>query len=335
QAYTEKVARHEIQHDRHQLKAAKKLQDLYDSILDYDGPSESAQKKTSSSGWFSSLFSSEGQGASSGTIGGAPKGLYLYGGTGTGKTFMMDLFYHEAPVARKRRVHFHRFMLDVHARLHQLRKQQKDGGGSKSDPLVQVAAEMVREAWLLCFDEFQVTDVADAAILKRLFEEMLAQGAVVVATSNRAPPELYENGLQRELFVPFIRFLEERHVVYRMSPKAPDYRHLKAALSADAVFQYPPTAAARAAFEAAWAAAVHQAPRGVRFAAPPAPASRRADPLRSSSAAAWAPADYQPLADAFHTVFLEDVPRLDLTMLPQARRFITLVDALYEARVRV
>ena len=170
------------------------------------------------------------------------RGLYIWGAVGRGKTMLMDLFFEAAPVARKRRVHFHAFMADVHARIHAYRQKLKAGEVKGDDPLAPVARDLARQAALLCFDEFAVTDIADAMILGRLFTALFAQGVVVVATSNVVPDRLYENGLNRALFVPFIDLLQERMAVLELQSRT-DFRLEK--LSNEPVYHIPADAGAR------------------------------------------------------------------------------------------
>ncbi|HUF57477.1 MAG TPA: cell division protein ZapE, partial [Thermohalobaculum sp.] len=144
-------------------------------------------------------------------------GLYVYGGVGTGKSMLMDLFFEVAPVRRKRRVHFHAFMNEVHAGIHSARESNVE------DPIRSVAEEVIEHAWLLCFDEFQISDITDAMILGRLFERLFRWGVVVVATSNRHPDRLYEHGLNRETFLPFIRLMKERVDIIQLD-SGTDYR---------------------------------------------------------------------------------------------------------------
>lgn len=261
-------------------------------------------------------------------------GIYLYGGVGIGKSMMMDLFHADAPVQKKRRVHFHDFMQSIHA---ELRTERAKG---TPDPLGPIAARIAAEARLLCFDEMQVTDIADAMILGRLFQGLFEAGVVVVATSNRHPTDLYKNGLNRHLFVPFIEMIERRLDVLHVSGP-PDYRKIDA--DRGGVYFAPENDANRRAFDDLW--------RSFCGTAVPFPAMLNLQgrfvelPLATKTAVRagfldlcakpLGAGDYLLLAKTYPTVFLEGVPILTPEKKDQAKRFVTLVDALYEAHARV
>ncbi len=269
-----------------------------------------------------------------------PLGLYVYGAVGRGKTMLMDLFFNAVEAPSKRRAHFHGFMADVHARLHAWRQARKRGEVTGEDPIAPVAAELAREASLLCFDEFTVRDIADAMILGRLFTALLTAGVVVVATSNVAPDDLYKDGLNRALFLPFIALLRERLDIVELDART-DYRLEK--LTRAPVYYAPLSAKADAALDQAFFAMtgrrhgeearielldrflnVPQAVDGVaRFGFDEL--CRR--PL--------GPADYLEIADRFHTLFLDRVPVMTASERNEARRFIVLIDALYDMRVKL
>jgi cell division protein ZapE len=268
----------------------------------------------------------------------APRGLYLWGPVGRGKSMLMDLFFEAVPVKRKRRAHFHEFMQSVHARLREARGARNEEG--QDELIVQVARAIVGETRLLCFDELQITDIADAMIVGRLFERLFAKGVVAVATSNRAPSDLYRSGLNRQLFLPFISLIEERlDVVEVAGPR--DFR--LGQLLAAPVYYSPLGPAAEAAMAQAWARlTLGAAPQTLSLEV----AGRRLSVERAAAGVAWfsfaelcarplGAGDYLEIAERFHTVLLEDVPELTPAMREEAARFRTLIDALYEAKVKL
>lgn len=264
-----------------------------------------------------------------------PRGAYLHGEVGRGKSMIMDLFFEGAPVDRKRRVHFHAFMLEVHKATHAWR--QSGGAKRDDDALPQIANDIAADTHLLCFDEFHVTDVADAMILGRLFTLLFERGVVIVATSNVAPDDLYENGLQRDRFLPVIDLIKARMEPIEMVGGR-DYR--RTTVLGEPVYFCPLTARTRAEMRDAFAAALGGKP--------PAPVvvplmGRTLLVRKGGPGVAWftygeisegsmGAADFLAIAETFHTVFLADVPELKPERRNEAKRFILLIDALYEAK---
>jgi cell division protein ZapE len=268
------------------------------------------------------------------------RGLYIWGDVGRGKTFLLDLFFEAAPVERKLRTHFHSFMTDVHARIFARRQEMKSGAIAAGDAVPVVADEIADEAALLCFDEFHVTDIADAMILRRLFERLFDRGVILVTTSNVEPDRLYEDGLNRALFLPFVDLLKERTETIRLKART-DFRLEK--LGGRAVWHVPANVAAREHLDAAFQDLTRGAPAGpltLKVQGRDVQVPRHAQgigrarfedlckhPLGS--------ADYLALANALHTLVLDGVPRLGPSRRDEARRFVHLIDALYESRVKL
>jgi cell division protein ZapE len=269
-----------------------------------------------------------------------PRGLYVYGPVGRGKTMLMDMFFDAVETPSKRRAHFHAFMADVHARLHQWRQARKRGEVSGEDPIGPVAGDLAREASLLCFDEFAVRDIADAMILGRLFSALFADGVVVVATSNVAPDDLYKDGLNRALFLPFIALLKERLEVVELDART-DYRLEK--LNRAPVYITPPGPKADAALDAAFLALTgHDRGEPARIEllgrhidAPQALDGVARFDFDSLCRRPLGSTDYLEIAQRFHTIILDHIPMMAASERNEARRFITLIDALYDMRVKL
>ena len=322
--YERKVAAGALSHDAAQSRAADKLDAL-------------AWALNARGGVFSFLQRKE-----------APGGLYLWGGVGRGKSMLMDLFFDAADVTAKRRVHFHDFMLETQDFLSAWRKLDDAERrrhpdrvrGAGDDPIPPAAERVAGSARLLCFDEFQVTDIADAMILGRLFEQLFARGVTVVATSNRHPDDLYRNGLNRQLFLPFIALLKSRLEVFELVADR-DYRLER--LEAQPVYYAPLGPHAEASMNKAWAAVTvgaephpgHLTVKGRELAVRRQAAGCARFDFAELCDRPLGPEDYLKIARAFHTVFLDAVPILTPDRQDVARRFVTLIDALYEAKTKL
>ena len=309
--YDEALAKGELKPDTAQDAAARRLMALADAFREKRG---------------FSLFRKQAE---------APKGLYIWGDVGRGKTMLMDLFFEEVRIAKKRRAHFNRFMMDVHARIHA--ERQRAGSG---DPIPVVAHDLAQDARLLCFDEFQVTDVADAMILGRLFDRLFQEGVTIVATSNTPPDRLYEGGLNRQLFQPFIEEIKQRLDVVELNG-ATDYRLQR--IAGLNVYMTPLGPDADAGMDAAW--------RRLTEGARPKPCTltvlgrKLPVPLAARGVARFsfdalcdrplAAGDYLAIAQEFHTVLIDHIPVMTDNMHNVARRFTLLIDTFYDEGVKL
>ena len=265
----------------------------------------------------------------------APRGLYIWGDVGRGKSMLMDLFFEATTARTKRRIHFNAFMVETHARIHAERE-----AGRSADPIAPVAKLIADEALLLCFDEFQVTDVADAMILGRLFEQLFERGTVIVVTSNTSPDRLYEGGLNRQLFLPFIAMIESRLDVLELAGGV-DYRRLM--MSELNVYLTPLGPKTDVAMDRAWGRLTGQSggsPMTLTVLGRALHVSCAAKGVARFTFEALcvqplAAADYLAIAREFHTVMIDRIPKLTPAMRDAARRFIVLIDTLYDERVRL
>lgn len=334
----------EIRPDDDQYRVLGYFEKLYTDLVDYPEISEKNTGLSLKSWRFSHLFRWSGGDKK------LPRGLYIYGGVGRGKSMLMDLFYEIAPVKAKKRVHFHEFMLDIHARLKEWRglsgkeRAARGGRASEDDPIPPVARQIASEATLLCFDEMQVTDIADAMVLSRLFTELLESGVVVVATSNRPPEDLYKDGLNRQLFMPFIdRLKSDFEVVTLDGPTDYRYDRLKGVETYYTPINQETTDKLSAAFFRLTDRNVEDRDKvpseelmvqGRKIFVPKAARGVAVFSFKRLCANPVGAADYLTIARAYHTVIMVAIPQLSKEKRNEAKRFVTFIDALYEHGVK-
>ena len=321
----QRVANGELQPDKQQFQIAHRLDDVLNALK-----SRRPAAKASVLGWMFGKRRKE-HGA---------RGLYIHGSVGRGKTMLMDLFFELAPLERKRRAHFHEFMADVHARIHAQRQKFKQGKTREADPVPPVAESLYNEAELLCFDEFTVTDIADAMILSRLFSELFRRGSVLIATSNVEPENLYRDGLNRQLFLPFIDLLKE-HVDVVSLDSPTDYRLEKT--KSLPVWIVPINGMNDQRIEQAWHALTggaksreeHIDMAGRQVIVPQAAAGVARFTFHDLCEKPLGASDYMAIAKRYRTIIIEHIPVMPPEKRNETKRFINLVDTLYDNGTRL
>ena len=329
EAYRARVARSDIAFDEAQAAVAESLELLRQRIIRWHQPGRAAKLLT---------FSKAPE---------RPRGLYIFGGVGRGKSMLMDMFFASAPLARKRRVHFHEFMAEMHGEIGRWRKSSPADRkraanfvrGAGDDPIPPAAEHVAQDAELLCFDEFHVEDPATAMILGRLFEQLFARGVVIVATSNCSPDDLYRDGINRQLFVPFIALLKHELDILELD-SGTDYRLSRILLAP--TYHVAEGAAAAALLDTAWAdltdgskGALHSLSahgRTLQILTAKGVARASFDYLCREARGAE---DYLMIAKAFPVLIVDSVPKLGAEERNEALRFVHLIDALYEQRVKL
>lgn len=313
-----------IESDPAQIEVVERLAALEATLADFHRPA-----KASALGWFMARKPAV-----------PPRGFYLFGDVGRGKTMLMDLFCEAAPVVRKRRAHFHEFMADVHERVRRFRERQKSGELVNGDAIRLTADEIANETTLLCFDEFHVTDIADAMILGRLFERLFEHHVILVATSNVPPSDLYLDGLNRSLFLPFVKMLEQHLDVMRVEART-DFRLEK--LEGLPVWHVPADEKARGALDAVWkklageggGAPVELPLKGRTIDVPRAGGGAARFGYADLCMNPLGSLDFLQIARSFHTLVVDEIPVLNGRYRNEVRRFIVLIDTLYDGGVKL
>ncbi|WAQ84625.1 hypothetical protein PtA15_5A198 [Puccinia triticina] len=361
--YQQRTSAGILNYDPFQVSIVNQLQELYQTLASYHpahqpSSQENSPTNPSSSSWFRSLFSQSNSDSLSNVAldppSNLPSGIYLYGSVGTGKSMLMDSLYeslknlpNHASLPAKR-IHFHQFMVDIHKRNHKLQSQLHSVGQlGQADVLITIAREIAEECKVLCFDEFQVTDIVDAMILKRLLEGLLHYGVVTIMTSNRHPDELYKNGIQRESFLGCIELIKRRTRVIDLN-SGTDYRKQLGRSSGGGlskVFLSPPNAENRAEFGKRFEALTDHEPILENRVLPIWGTRHIRVPL-STSSVAWfdfnqlcalplSAADYLQIVSKFQVIFIDNVPKLSSSQRDFARRFILFLDAAYESKTKL